>query len=106
MTAHKRVWLLLFGATFLQGLILASSVSIQHLRCEYLDNPLGIDAARPRLSWVLKSDQRGQKQTGYQIVAGPTRSILEKLGPDMLWDSGKTVSDETVGIQYGGKSLT
>ena len=24
------------------------------LRCEYLADPLGIDAARPRLSWIVR----------------------------------------------------
>src|SRR4051812_17732566 len=37
------------------------------LRCEYLVNPLGIDEKRPRLSWVIESEQRGQKQTAYQV---------------------------------------
>ena len=28
----------------------------ERLRCEYLDNPLGIDVVEPRLSWELRSD--------------------------------------------------
>ena len=31
----------------------ASAVRPQQLRCEYRVNPQGIDAAEPRLSWVL-----------------------------------------------------
>jgi hypothetical protein len=27
--------------------------NVENLRCEYLKDPLGIDAARPRLSWVM-----------------------------------------------------
>ena len=38
------------------------------LRCEYLENPLGIDATQPRLSWIVESNERGQKQTAYQII--------------------------------------
>src|SRR5580658_5459956 len=44
---------------------------VTHLRLEYLTNPLGIDAARPRLSWTLASANdslRDQRQTAYQIV--------------------------------------
>ena len=37
-------------------------MKIHSLRCEYLKNPLGIDIASPRLSWVLESEERGQKQ--------------------------------------------
>ena len=32
------------------------------LRTEWLINPLGIDAAQPRLSWRLESDTRGQNR--------------------------------------------
>ena len=30
-------------------------VQVENLRCEYLANPLGLDAANPRLSWILTS---------------------------------------------------
>jgi hypothetical protein len=32
-----------------------ANLSPDRLRCEYLDNPLGIDTPQPRLSWVLES---------------------------------------------------
>jgi len=32
----------------------SSTLLATHLRCEYLTNPLGIDVAQPRLSWVLE----------------------------------------------------
>ena len=31
----------------------------QHLMCEFIVDPLGIDTARPRLSWQLASQRRG-----------------------------------------------
>src|ERR1022692_3882481 len=43
----------------------AQAVTVFALRCEQLENPLGIDVLRPRLSWKLESNQRGQKQTAY-----------------------------------------
>ena len=45
-----------------------SDMTIKELRCEYRVNPLGIDVVRPRLSWVLQSSQRGQKQTAYRLL--------------------------------------
>src|SRR5262249_4163847 len=36
------------------------AATVTDLRCEYLRNPQGIDATRPRLSWVIKSDVRGE----------------------------------------------
>ena len=38
------------------------------LRCEYLENPLGIDVPEPRLSWILESTARGRRQTTYRIL--------------------------------------
>jgi alpha-L-rhamnosidase len=75
------------------------------LRCEFTANPLGIDVTQPRLSWKLASQQRGQKQTAYQIQVF-SRAALEATNktPD-LWDSGKVASDETILIRYAGKEL-
>ena len=48
--------------------VCSATVATGNLRCEYLVNPLGIDAGSPRLSWVLSSRQRGESQTAYQIL--------------------------------------
>ena len=74
------------------------------LRCEYLVNPPGIDEPHPRLSWVVESGQRGQRQTAYQVLVASEDSLLGKDRGD-LWDSGKVVSDQTTGIVYDGKTL-
>lgn len=37
------------------------------LRCEYRENPLGLDETRPRLTWRMESDERDQRQTAYRI---------------------------------------
>ncbi len=74
------------------------------LRCEYAVNPLGVDVASPRLFWTLKSSERGQRQTAYEIlVAGSEKELAAGKGD--LWDSGKVDSDETIQIPYGGKEL-
>ena len=36
------------------------------LRCEYVENPLGIDRPNPRLSWILKHSEPNQCQRAYQ----------------------------------------
>ena len=82
----------------------ADAMSPTKLRCEYLENPLGIDVLQPRLSWVLTSDERGAKQTAYQILVASSASAMEKGQAD-LWDSGKVTSAETVQITYSGKPL-
>src|SRR5438445_13565339 len=39
-------------------------------RCEYLTNPVGIDARNPRLSWQLEDHRTAAKQTAYQWSIG------------------------------------
>jgi len=77
---------------------------LKDLRCEYLSNPIGIDAARPRFSWIWDSPQRGERQTAYQILVASSRELLAKDQGD-VWDSGKVNSDETTQIAYVGAPL-
>ncbi len=81
-----------------------AALSAANLRCEYLTNPLGIDEARPRLSWTLESDERGQRQTAYRILVASSRDRLA-AGSGDLWDSGKMESDECVHVVYEGAPL-
>ena len=74
-------------------------------RCEYLANPLGIDTPNPRLSWVMTSDQRGEKQTAYHVLVASSAEALAKDQGD-LWDSGKVDSDRSILVAYEGKGLT
>jgi alpha-L-rhamnosidase len=91
---------LVLGALFiLQGA--AQAIGILDLRCEQLENPLGLDAPRPRLSWKLDSNQRGQKQTAYEIIVATSARNLRPGRAD-LWDSGKVVSEDTTEIYYSG----
>ena len=64
------------------------------LRTEYLCQPVGIDIARPRLSWNCED---GVKQTAYQIIA--------KVNGEIVWNSGKVDSSSMTHIPYGGPEL-
>jgi len=80
-------------------------LKVDHLRCEYLTDPLGIDAEHPRLSWQLTSAVRGQGQSAYRILVATSQRAL-KAGKGDLWDSGKVTSDDTTSIPYAGRPLT
>jgi alpha-L-rhamnosidase len=81
-----------------------AAVVLEQLRCEYLTNPLGIDTERPRLSWTIRSERRGETQTGYQVLVAATPELLAQDQGD-LWDSGKVASDRQNQIEYAGKAL-
>ena len=81
-----------------------AGVNVERLRCEYLNDPLGIDVTEPRLSWIVQSDERGQKQTAYQVLVASTPELLANDQGD-LWDSGRVESDQTIHVEYAGKPL-
>ena len=81
-----------------------STVTVHNLRCEYKANPLGIDVRQPRLSWQLVSTQRGTVQTAYQIQVASTEADLE-TAQNLLWDSGKVESAQSVHVVYAGPKL-
>jgi alpha-L-rhamnosidase len=75
-----------------------------YLRCEHLLDPLGLEAPAPRLSWVVESGERGQRQTAWRVLAASTEQLLRQDQGD-LWDTGKVAGDETLGAAYQGKPL-
>ncbi len=63
-------------------------IKVKDIKCEYSVNPVGIDVVKPRLSWVIESDKRNQKQTTYRILVATSEENLESDNAD-LWDSDK-----------------
>lgn len=80
------------------------SLSPADLRCEYRQQPLGIDALAPELSWTVTSEERGRKQSAYQVLISSSAEGLAKDVAD-LWDSGKILSSATAHVAYAGKRL-
>lgn len=97
-----------FQIRFLTMFILWSGLSAWakpvHLRCEYLENPLGIDTLAPRLSWQSDNVERDWKQSAYDILVASSADLLAANKAD-IWDSGRVDSDDSVGIVYAGPSL-
>lgn len=75
-----------------------------HLRCEYLQNPLGIDKASPQLSWQSDGTERNWKQAAYQIFVASSTERL-RAGDADIWDSDRTESSDSVNIAYRGPAL-
>jgi alpha-L-rhamnosidase len=92
---------ILFSVCACQG----ASLTINNLKCEYDSNPLGIDTPQPRLSWMIESEIRGERQTAFQILAATSPDILRD-GRGDCWDSGKVQSGDSIGIVYAGKPLS
>jgi alpha-L-rhamnosidase len=94
------LWASLASAMFTCG-VFANPV---HLRCENLENPLGIDNPAPQLSWFSDNTERNWQQAAYQILVAGSAEQLHSGKAD-IWDSGKISSSESVGIAYAGPAL-
>jgi alpha-L-rhamnosidase len=78
---------------------------VQHLKCEYLSEPKGVEHSQPLLSWEL--DAPGKKdvlQSAYRILVYESNNIPEK-DKKPYWDSGKIKSGQSVNVAYAGKPL-
>jgi alpha-L-rhamnosidase len=71
------------------------------LRADALVEPLGLDGARPVLSWQLRDERSGALQTAYEILV----STKPGVGSSDVWDSGKVASAASSGVPYGGPEL-
>jgi alpha-L-rhamnosidase len=103
--------------TILMALIITTLSSIagstvDHLRCEYLQNPQGIDVSAPRLSWEICGKdvgenlkaERGVRQDSYRILVASSVDLLNKNRGD-VWDSGVVQSDQSSQVEYAGAAL-
>jgi alpha-L-rhamnosidase len=91
------------------------AINLTELSCEYHENPLGIDVAKPQLGWKIvaggqeseagSQTARGVKQTAYQVLVASTPVLLARDQGD-LWDSGMVASDQSIHIVYAGKPLS
>ena len=68
-----------------------AQVSVSLLRCEQLEDPMGIDVRSPGLSWQIQSAEKNVQQTAYQVIVSSTREKLEANQGD-LWNSGQVPS--------------
>ncbi|MCK4749710.1 MAG: family 78 glycoside hydrolase catalytic domain, partial [Bacteroidales bacterium] len=74
---------------------------VSELKTEGLVNPIGIHVKVPRLSWIIESTQKGEKQTAYNILVASSKENLDKNIGD-LWNSQKVKSEKSVSVSYGG----
>ena len=103
----------LLAPAFVAALIMAGSVAAQDSRmpkalmCELLANPqlAAITDSTPEFSWVVNTAAADGIQTAYHILVASDRAKLDQERGD-LWDSGKVLSAQSTGIEYGGKPLS
>lgn len=76
-------------------------MEIQNLTVEYQENPIGLDSKTPRFAWKLFCKEQNTFQSAYQIQVSKDRMFKE-----LVWDTGKIDSGESIQIEYQGELLT
>lgn len=77
------------------------------LRCQFIENPYGVDVIDPVLSWTIKTSNptaRDIRQTAYQVLVASSIDLLKVDKADM-WNSGKVISNQMSQVVYAGKAL-
>ena len=73
-------------------------LALKELRIDYLKNPIGIDVKSPRFSWKLTSDKNDVMQKNYRIMVCQ--------GENVVWDTEKVESDNSLHVKYDGAPLS
>jgi alpha-L-rhamnosidase len=82
----------------------APGLTVDHLRVEHDENPLGLGTRAPRLSWWLHGNARGTAQAEYQIQVASAADDLTR-GRRLVWDSGRVKSSESTFRAYEGPGV-
>jgi len=92
------------SAGLAQAAAAAGPQAPRNLRCEYRQDPLGIDVRAPRLSWEVVDARRGAVQRAYRVLVADDPALLQREEGN-LWDSGQVESDQSIQVVYAGKPL-
>ena len=82
----------------------ASPIRVAELLCDGRSDPVGVDPAAVRFSWLMESEARAQAQRAYQLEVASSREALLAGRPD-TWSSGRLAGSDSVLVRYAGPSL-
>ncbi len=74
------------------------------LKCNYRENPIGLEDLSPDFSWQTLASENNWLQSAYQVIVSTNLELLNEKNCD-IWNSGKITGGESVCIPYNGLSL-
>ncbi|MGW5740664.1 family 78 glycoside hydrolase catalytic domain [Amycolatopsis sp. NPDC003861] len=77
-----------------------AAIQVGDLRVDNVVNPLAAGPG-PTLSWKLRSDRPGERQTAYRILVASDPRLLQDNRAD-VWDSGRVTGADSVAVPYRG----
>ena len=104
ITIIRVIQLFIFLILIFQNSMVSAKTAVTGLRCEYLTNPLGINAPNPRLSWQIESDGSNVRQSAYEIRVESSTATSPK-SKTLVWSSGKVNREQSLNIENKGPAL-
>ncbi len=95
---------LLLLSEFFAAFAVDPALSVHHLKCNFRENPLGVETRIPSFSWQLSSSAKNQLQTAFRMLVADSEAALAANNGN-VWDSGKVVSGQSVQVEFAGKPL-
>lgn len=89
----------LLAETHPKGMEEFNMVAVKTIRMDYLECPSGVEEV-PSFCWILESDGVNVKQAAYQLQIALTEDFSS-----IVYDSGRTASDESAHVTAQGVSL-
>ena len=103
MNYHKKT-VVIFSLLFCSIFAFSAKLSVTNPLCEYHVNPIGIDIQKPRFSWQMLNEGTNIAQSAYEIRVATSVANLSK-SKNLLWSSGKVMSDQSTHVEYAGAAL-
>ncbi|MBB3696628.1 glycoside hydrolase family 78 protein [Flammeovirga yaeyamensis] len=79
-------------------------ITFKEIKCNELNNPLGLDVAQPTFSWEVEALGENKSQSAYQIIVASSPENLNIDDAD-VWNEGKKMTDRSSYIKYDGVPL-
>ncbi len=99
---RKEFWIIILVSGIIGCQNKMSSINVINLRCEYMENPVGIDRGEPRFSWQTETEKPGTYQKSFRIYVGTDSSEVSQ-GKGNIWESGEMHSSVVPARYNGGK---
>ncbi len=86
---------------FISAFANSQKLTLYDLSCEHLTNPIGIETAQPRLGRKIRTSVQNVMQSAYSI----RDSDHPNFTSDLIWDSQKVNSSDSILVLYEGPIL-
>jgi alpha-L-rhamnosidase len=73
------------------GVYAQSPARVIKMKCEYLENPIGVDEPHPRFTWQMSDTREGAQQTAYQLFVATDSNVLAE-NKNVYWSTSKITS--------------